>query len=252
MVKTGTKKILSVLIVEDDPSFGLELEMLVEEIGCKVVGLVDNAAGALELIFSQDIDLILMDVDIKGALNGIAIGKQIRHLSIPVLFITGMSTEQHYEEALMTDFIGYLVKPVNKYTLRTIIDLAFSKLQQESHTVDHSSKKAFIGDNFLLMRRNKLYEKVSRKDLVLIEGASDYVKVWTTNGTSYLLRQTMKGMEEMLKNRSFYRIHRSYIINLEAIQAVDFVSGEVTVLDRTIPINRKSRLELGQMMLKVE
>ena len=118
--------------------------------------------------------------------------------------------------------------------------------------MDHSSKKAFIGDNFLLMRRNKLYEKVSRKDLVLIEGACDYVKVWTTNGTSYLLRQTMKGMEEMLKNRSFYRIHRSYIINLEAIQAVDFVSGEVTVLDRTIPINRKSRLELGQMMLKVE
>lgn len=252
MMESDIKTILSVLIVEDDPSFGLELEMLVEEIGCKVVGLVDNAAGALELIFSVDIDLILMDVDIKGALNGIAIGKQIRHLNIPVLFITGMSTEQHYEEALMANFIGYLVKPVNKYTLRTIIELAFDKLQQERHTSDHSSKKEFIGGNFLLMRRNKLYEKVSRQDIVLVEGASDYVKVWTTNGTSYLLRQTMRGMEEMLSNGDFYRVHRSYIINLKAIQTVDFVSGEVVILDRTIPMNRKSRSELKQIMHRVE
>lgn len=251
-MEPAVKKILSVLIVEDDPSFGLELEMLVEEIGCKVVGLVDNAARALELIFSRDIDLILMDVDIKGALNGLDIGKQIRHLSIPVLFITGMSTEQHYEEALMANFIGYLVKPVNKYTLRTTIDLAFDKLQQERHTLDHSLKKEFTGANFLLMRRNKLYEKVRRQDIVLVEGASDYVKAWTTNETSYLLRQTMKGMEEILKNEPFYRVHRSYIINLEAIQAVDFGNGAVMILDRIIPMNRKSRLELGQIMPKIE
>ncbi len=246
------KKRLSVLIVEDDPSFGLELEILLGEVGCTVVGLVDNAAAALELIFSRTIDLILMDVDIKGELNGLAISKQVRHLNIPVLFITGMSTKEHYKEALMTNFIGYLVKPVNKYTLRTTIDLAFNKLQQDSHAPDYSLKQEFIRENFLFIRRNKLYEKVSRQDMVLVEGASDYVKLWTRNGRSYLLRQTMKGMEEMLKNWSFYRIHRSYIINLKAIQAIDFVSGEVMILDRTIPMNRNSRSELGKMMPKIE
>lgn len=247
-MESGVRKILSVLIVEDDPSFGLELEMLVEEIGCKVVGLVDNAAAALELIFSRDIDLVLMDVDIKGELNGLAIGRKIRHLNIPVLFITGMSTKEHYEEALMSNFVGYLVKPVNKYTLRTTVDLAFNKLQQGSE----ATAKEFIQDDFLFIRRNKVYEKVGRQDIVLIEGANDYVKLWTQDGQSYLLRQTMKGMEEVLKKWSFHRVHRSYIIKMEAIQAINFVSGEVTILDRTIPMNRKSRLELEQIMNKIE
>lgn len=243
---------VSVLIVEDDPSFGLELEMLVEEIGCKVVGLVDNAGAALELIFSQEIDLILMDVDIKGELDGLAIGKKIKHLNIPVLFITGMSTEQHYEEALMANFVGYLVKPVNQYTLKTTIDLAFSKLQRDNQTPGNSLKEEFIRGDFLFIRRNKLYEKVSQEDISLVEAAGDYVKLWTKNGGSYLLRKTMKEMFEMLKERSFHRVHRSYIINLKAIQAIDFVNSEVRILDRIIPMNRKSRLDLEQMALKVE
>jgi len=251
-MKTDLKKSLSILIVEDDPSFGLELEMLVEEIGCNVVGLVDNAAAALELIFSQNIDLILMDVDIKGKLNGLAIGKKIHHLNIPILFITGLSTPEHYEEALMVNFIGYLVKPVDKYTRKTTIDLAFNKLRQDRFALDYSLKKEFIRENYLFVRRNKVYEKVSLQDIILIEGASDYVKLWTKDGKFYLLRQTMKGMEEMLKNWSFQRVHRSHIINLKAIQAIDFVNGEVMVLDRTIPINRKSRLELEHVMLRVE
>lgn len=247
-MKLGVKKTLSVLIVEDDLSFGLELEILVEEIGCKVIGLVDNSAAALELIFSCEIDLVLMDVDIKGELNGLAIGRKIRHLNIPVLFITGMSTKEHYEEALMSNFVGYLVKPVNKYTLITTIDLVFNKIQQDSP----ATAEEFIQNDFLFIRRNKVYEKVGRQDIVLIEGASDYVKLWTQDGRSYLLRQTMKGMEEMLKKWSFHRVHRSYIINLKAIQTIDFVSGEAVVLGRTVPITRKSRLELEQIMHKIE
>jgi DNA-binding LytR/AlgR family response regulator len=251
-MKPLEKKRLSVLIVEDDPSFGLELEMLVEEIGCKVVGLVDNAAAALELIFSEEIDLILMDIDIKGKLNGLAIGKKIYHLSIPVLFITGMSTKEHYEEALTTNFIGYLVKPVNKYTLKTTIDLAFDKLRQGSPVRDASERKELLKEDFFFVRRNKLHEKVNWRDIALIEGASDYVKLWTKDSRSYLLRQTMKRMEEMLGKRSFYRVHRSYIVNLEAIEAIDFKGGEIRVLNREVPINRKSRQELEQMALKVE
>ena len=89
---------LDVLVVEDNLSFALELSMMLEDIGYNVIGQVDNAAEALELIFSKMPDIILMDHDIKGEMTGIELGNKIRHLDIPILYITSFGNEEHYEE----------------------------------------------------------------------------------------------------------------------------------------------------------
>ena len=115
---------LDVLIVEDNLSFALELEMLIQEIGYNIVGRVDNSDEALEIILNKQPDFILMDVDIKGNMTGIEIGDKIKHLDIPILFITSFGDDVHYQKAKQTLMVGYLVKPIDKFTLLTSIQLA--------------------------------------------------------------------------------------------------------------------------------
>jgi len=112
--KTNALVNLSLLIVEDSISYAIELEQLSEEIGFDVLASVDNSADALDIIFSEAPDIILMDINIKGRLTGIDIAKKIIHLDIPVLYITSFSDEETYNKAQESNLIGYIVKPVVK------------------------------------------------------------------------------------------------------------------------------------------
>ena len=252
MVESSVQNALSVLIVEDEPSFALELEMLVEEIGYRVSGVVDNSASALEMAFAGEVDFILMDIDIKGKMNGLDVGQKISHLNIPVLFITSISNEAHYEKALKSNFMGYLVKPVDKYTLRTAIGLSFSKLMKGPRNKNEELVEEFIQNNYLFIRRNKVYEKVSQQDIVLVEGANDYVNLLANDGRKFLVRKTMKAMEDLLADWTFYRVHRSYIVNLKSIDSIDFLNNELVVLDRVVPISRHKKLELERVVRKLD
>lgn len=245
---------LSILIIEDNPSFALELEMLVQEIGYRVIGVVDNSAEALETIFAEQVDFILMDIDIKGKLSGTDIGKKIRHLNIPILFITSFGNDSHYEEAQKSNFAGYLVKPIEKYTLRTSITLAISNLYLRQNATEqrHNSKDVFVLDQYLFFKKNKVYYKVSECDIVLIEGADDYAKVWLKNGAIFLLRKTLKAFEQLLRNVDFFRVHRSYLIRISAVDTLDFNNNTLTILGKEIPLSRHRRSELDKLLRKVD
>jgi CheY-like chemotaxis protein len=88
---------LNLLIVEDSVSYAVELEQLATEIGYNVIAVTDNSADALDIIFSQQPDIILMDICIKGRLSGIDIGKRIKHLDIPILYITSFDDKKTFD-----------------------------------------------------------------------------------------------------------------------------------------------------------
>ena len=86
---------LDILIVEDNLSFSLELAILVNDIGYNVIGPVDNAKEALELIYGRKPDIILMDHEIKGDMMGIELGEKIQHLKNPALFTSWLFRIAH-------------------------------------------------------------------------------------------------------------------------------------------------------------
>lgn len=116
-------KPLSILIVEDDLSFALEIEILVRELGHEVMARVDNDIDALLWMTTYTPDLVLMDVDINGELTGIQVAEETKGLKIPVLFMTSYGVDEYYEQARETNFLGYLEKPIHKFALRSTIDL---------------------------------------------------------------------------------------------------------------------------------
>ena len=244
---------LSILVVEDDPSFALELEMLIDQIGYALAGVAPSAKAALEIIHAGEVDFILMDINLSGRMSGVDVGRQITHLDIPILYLTGFDTEAHYQAARASNFMGYLVKPVGKHTLRTTIGLAVGKIMQSRVLHPAAAPELSLGGDYLFVRRNRrLHEKVLRSDILLVEGADDYVKLWTNASQPYLLRQRMTDLTQLLSAPRFFRVHRSFIVNVSAIQAIDFAGGLVRVLDRDIPISRSKRADFERLVERLE
>jgi len=243
--KRDLLKPLSVLIVEDDLSFAIELDMLVREIGYDVKGRVDNSAEALEIALTDAPDLILMDIEIKGRLNGLELAEKITHLGIPILFITSHNNDADYERAKQTSFIGYLVKPVNKYSLKSAIKLAMTTLR-ESNTAGVNNE-LFTTQQHLFFKRKGVYQKVKIKDIHFIEGAGDY-SICHAEGGRFVSSLRLKELEEMLISHGFYRIHRSYLANLVATTSIDVTNNELTISGKIIPFSRRSKHELIQKL----
>lgn len=248
---------LNILIVEDDLSFALELEILVTKIGYSIIGRVDNSAEALELIYTENPDLILMDVNIKGKMTGLDIGQKIRHLDIPILFITSFGDEAHYQEAQKSKIIGYLVKPVDKYSLRSAINLALvnSVLTLNQSTVNQSiinkSEENFIIKNAFFFKKKDLYFKVKIEEITYIESDDKYTLTHTIKGEKFMARIPISQMEKSLPFHQFLRIHRSCIVAINQITSVNFFEGTLQVGKNELPVSRAKQKELQAMMQRL-
>lgn len=254
---TNHSNILNILIVEDDLSFALELEILVKKIGYAVVGRVDNSAEALELIYTENPDLILMDVDIKGKMTGIDIGQKITHLDIPILFLTSFGDEVHYQEAEKSKMIGYLVKPINKFSLKSAINLAVNNiLSKYSPTtivpsIENDIEEDFFIKDALFFKKKDLYFKVKLNEITYVKSDDKYSLTYTTKGEKFMARIPISQIEKSLPSKHFLRIHRSYIVAINKITSVNFFEGTLQIGTIELPISRAKQKGLQEMMKRL-
>lgn len=121
-----------VLIVEDDMIISMVLERMIKKLGHEVVDKVITGQGAIDSAFDLNPDLILMDIQLKDDIDGISAMQEIREKSdVPVIYITGNSDQYNLTRAQKTNFIDYLVKPIQMSHLKNSISKAFSKQHTE-------------------------------------------------------------------------------------------------------------------------
>ena len=238
---------LNILIVEDDLALALNLEVIVEEMGYNVIGRVDNSAEALELILTKKPDLILMDIDIKGDLSGLQIADKIKHLAIPVIFTTSHDSQEYFDKAELTNNIGYLVKPVHKFTLLSTIETAFKKLFQVEQKNNSNTEiqaedkqKVFSLKDALFFKKRGLLHKINICDILYISADDNYTITVTKDG-EFLSALRLFEIEEILKSHSFLKTHRSYLINIHKIDSIDPVKNIINIGSKEIPISRANR-----------
>jgi len=118
-----------IMIVEDEMLLSLVYENYIKKMGWKTLGKFVDGKSAIQGVKDLNPDLILMDIFLKGDLDGIDTMKQIRGFSnAPVIYITGNSDHHHAERAKDTGYVDYLIKPITLDDLKT----AVAKLEQES------------------------------------------------------------------------------------------------------------------------
>ncbi len=244
---------LHILIVEDDPLFAVELEMLVKELGYSLITKVDNSGEALEQIALNKPDLVLMDIDIKGGMNGKEVANFIKPTNTPVVFITSYADANSYEEASEANMLAYLVKPVNKFSLQSTIKLALKHIteNEQAETEQEASEvkeESFLLKDFFFFREKDLFVKVALDDICFFKAEGDYVLA-VTSGNRYMARIKFSKIMELLSERDFLQVHRSYLANLNAIQSINYkvfaiqFSDELTInFSRRHQANLRSRL----------
>ncbi|MBM9538276.1 hybrid sensor histidine kinase/response regulator [Desulfobulbus alkaliphilus] len=128
----------TLLIVEDDAILAVHLEATVHNLGYKVLGPTATGEEAMALLHTHQADLVLMDIELAGPLNGIETAAMIAGFTdIPVIFVTGFSHELLLKQAKTAAPYGYLVKPVNERELAAAITMTLHR-----HRLDRELKQS--------------------------------------------------------------------------------------------------------------
>jgi len=121
-----------ILVIEDEAIVAADIQDRLEVLGYEVAGWGTTGAEALELARTTNPDLILMDIMLKGPMNGIQAAHIVRvELSLPVIFLTANSDEAVLEQAKISEPFAYLLKPFEERQLRTNIEMALYKSRLE-------------------------------------------------------------------------------------------------------------------------
>lgn len=125
--------ISKILVVEDEYIVALDLKSQIEKLGHAVVGIAGTGQQAIELADEHRPDLILMDIRLRGDLDGIDAAIKIReHLGIPIIYLTAFTDATTLERASITQPFGYILKPYQERELETTIQMAIYKSQIEA------------------------------------------------------------------------------------------------------------------------
>ena len=130
-----------ILIVEDNPGVADYIHTVLTDSGYDVSGIVASGEEAVDKVKELLPDMVLMDIDLAGELNGIEAAAQIdAQFDIPVIYLTGYSDDLLLQQAKITKPYGYLVKPVNLRELIATIEMTFYRHQLEKRLKESSAK----------------------------------------------------------------------------------------------------------------
>ena len=117
-----------VLIVEDETIVALDIQDRLSELGYQVTGIADRGDAALALTAADRPDLVLMDIQLKGGMDGIATAEAIRkRFRIPVIYLTAFSDGNTLQRAKITEPFGYIIKPFEDREIQSTIEMALYK-----------------------------------------------------------------------------------------------------------------------------
>ena len=217
----------NILIVEDESIVAKDIEYSLKKLGYNVVGICSSGEKALELLETEQADLVLMDIMLKGELSGIDTAKVIKEKSgIPVIYLTAYADENTLNKAKVTEPYGYIIKPFKEIDIHTSIEMAMYKHSKESAVKKERDLLFSIQENnnasndTIFVKSNSRLVKLKTEDIYYIEALKDYVVINTLN-TRYTIHSTMKEIEKKMPVKDFVRVHRSYIVRLDKIASIE-------------------------------
>lgn len=235
---------IRILIVEDNVIIADDMQSMLEEIGYEIVDNVIVYEQAEEVLKTQQVDLVLIDIILASDKTGIDLGKHIReNYDIPFIFVTSNSDRATVENAKMVKPNGYLVKPFEQQDLYTSIEIALSnftygtgenKSEQMPSEDDVPMSNSVLKDS-IFVKKQHLYYRIQFGDIQFIKADNVYLEVNTVD-KKFLVRSPLKDYLEKLPKHKFYRAHKSYIVNVDHIDAIN--SKDIMINNNLIPISK--------------
>ncbi len=232
---------LRILIVEDEMLIAANIAMQLENIGYEILGITPRGEEAIKIAQNDKPDLILMDINLKGELDGIKTAIAIqKNSATPIIYLTANTDDSNFQRAKATNPYAFISKPFKKLDLQHAIELASERILQENSEQKANNEK-FVLEDRIFVKQNELMCKILIQDILYLEADRNYCQVYT-HDKNYLLVNTLKNMEDKLPADSFQRIHRSFIVNLNHVN--EFNHNHLTVGNKILPMSKELRAAL--------
>lgn len=237
---------VKILVVEDEMLIGAKIALFLSELGYEVTALLPRAEEALRHVEEDMPDLALLDIQLRGDMDGIALAELLytQH-NIPVIFLTANTDDGTFNRAKAAKPFAFLAKPFRKTELQRALELAITRMESEANPDDAIAPKidednSFLLDDRIFVRFKDKMIKILFDTICYVEADRSYCRIFTRD-KEYLLTMPMKSIEAKLPAAQFQRIHRSHIVNLAYVEEVS--EGHVRIGAKHLPLSQSLRKE---------
>jgi two-component system response regulator LytT len=215
--------VISTLLVDDEKLASEELTYLLKEFAdVEIVATASNGLEALKLIEDVEPELVFMDVQMPG-LDGMGVIRKLKEKDIPLpYFVMATAYDQYAVEAFRWEALDYLLKPVEKDRLAMAIERARKAIAEKNKTPapELAAPKPTLQRTKLLIKNNHRNFIVDAQDVVYATIEDGLITVIATNLEGQSNYRTIEELQSNLDPDMFWRVHRSYLVNIHRIKEV--------------------------------
>lgn len=231
---------LKILVVEDEMVISMNLVLILENLGYEVIEPVTTFEEAVEQLEIEQPDLAILDINLEGIKSGVDVAHHINDVyKIPFIYLTSNSDSVTVNSAKSTKPASYLVKPFNEESLYSTIEIALFNFQDRKNFRTKNTNIAFK-DSVFVKSKNMFY-KVKFEDILYIKTDHVYLELYTNKNEKHIIRGGLTAFAEKLPD-NFYRTHRSYMVNLDYLDAINSIN--VIINKVQVPIGKTYRADL--------
>jgi len=227
---------IRILIVEDDMIIGANISLQLTKLGYEVTGIVPRGEEAIVYVKENTPDILLMDINLKGSIDGIDTAKAIQQFrNIPVIYVTANNDEHTFNKAKSTHPLAFISKPLNKLELQRAVELVIEQLKEKPENNNQTGTHIEVLDDRVFVRQSGKMTKLLLDDILYVEAERNYCTI-VTSDRSYTIALTLKAIEEKLPSSHFVRVHRSYMINISRLDTV--TEDHLEINKKSIPLSK--------------
>lgn len=217
------------VIIDDEPLAREGMSDYVKEIDfLHLADTCENPVELMKVMEQQPVDLVFLDIQMPK-MSGIDFLKITQK---PPMVIITTAFPSYALEGFQLNVMDYLLKPI---TFDRFFQ-AVSKARDYHQLLNRATPQQAAADFFI--RCGSKYEKITFEDILYVEGMQNYITIYTTKG-KYVTLLYLKHLEQNLDSKAFIRVHKSYIVAIDKIEAIE--GNEIFIQQHRIPISRNYR-----------
>lgn len=248
---------MKTIIIDDEKRSSDNLRMLIEE-NCpalNIISICHDARDGIEKVLQLKPALLFLDIEMPFA-DGFTVMKAVKEVSPQVIFTTAFS--EYAVKAFRAEAADYLLKPVDPEELRTAVEKV-SKLPAKEHEL--SRRLEALENHFVRQRPSKLaiqgvdgYSLLEYSEIIYLSASSNYTHVQCKNGKKHTVAKVLKDFEEQLTGSGFFRVHSSFLVNLNHVVRYQRGDGGYLFMSdgSQIEVSRSRKKELLKVLLGEE
>ena len=235
---------MNILIVEDEHIVAIHLQEVLKEFGYLADDVATNYDEAISILQTKVVHLVMLDINLKGHQTGIDVAEFIReNLKVPFIFLSSHQDMAVVNAALKTSPNAFLPKPFDKVTIYSALKLALKSFREQSKEYSSQSDdpESTVIKDALFIKEKHMFTKILLADILYIRSDDNYLELHTKT-KKFTIQETLKNILGQLPQNSFFKVHKSFIINLNAITAINHVHVMIEKIE--IPITAENRTDL--------